>query len=460
MPTGVSWSEAFWTWLRVALLSFGGPTGQIAVMHRILVEEKRWVSEERFLHALNYCMLLPGPEATQMATYIGWLMHRTLGGLLAGLLFVLPGYVALMVLSVVYVTYGDVGIVAAIFLGLKPAVIAIVVEAVWRIGRRVLKNQMMLLIAALAFVAVFFLEVPFPLVVLVAGLVGLIGHRVAPQWFLVVKSATAQAPDEGPQPLIADGVDLPHTRPSWRRLISVVVIGAIVWFGPIVLLAWWLSPESVLVQEGVYFSKAAMVTFGGAYSVLSYVAQDAVEKYHWLRPDEMLVGLGMAETTPGPLIMVLQFVGFMGAHRDAALQDAGWPPLVSGIAGATITTWATFVPCFVWIFAGAPYVEQLRSRPSLSAALSSITAAVVGCVLNLGLWFALHVWFAVVAERNFDLLPGVLHLRLLLPQWTSLQPEAVLITLFACAVLFWWKRGLVATLAGSVALGIALWLLR
>ncbi len=461
LPTSVSWSEAFRTWLRVALLSFGGPTGQIAVMHRIIVEEKHWVSEERFLHALNYCMLLPGPEATQLATYIGWLMHRTRGGLLAGTLFILPGFLSLMALSILYAQYGSVGIVAAIFFGLKPAVIAVVMEAVIRIAKRVLKNGAMVTIAVAAFVGVYFFEIPFPLVVLTAGLVGLVGDWFAPRLFEVVKGPRAMGIDTSqPMPLVPDGIELPHTRPSWRRLLGVLVVGGALWFMPLLLLAWWLSPEHVLVQEGVYFSKAAVVTFGGAYAVLTYVAQDAVEVHGWLQPDEMLIGLGMAETTPGPLIMVLQYVGFMGAYRLGPDQTPGMTPLVAGILGACMSVWVTFVPCFIWIFAGAPYVERMRSNKLLSAALSSITAAVVGCVLNLSIWFALHVLFSQTFTKRIEVAPGWLHLRLLWPEVRSLQVDALLVTVFACVLLFWLKRGLLATLAGSVALGATLWLLR
>lgn len=461
LPPHVSWSEAFRTWLRVALLSFGGPTGQIAVMHRIIVEEKHWISEERFLHALHYCMLLPGPEATQLATYIGWLMHRTRGGLMAGILFILPGFVSLMALSILYAQYGNVGIVAAVFFGLKPAVIAVVFEAVIRIAKRVLKNSAMVTIAAGSFAAVFFFEIPFPVVVLAAGLSGLIGHWQVPQWFAVMKGHGAkECSDDAPEPLIPDGIELLHTRPSWRRLIGVLAIGALLWFGPIAMLAWWLTPEHVLVQEGVYFSKAAVVTFGGAYAVLTYVAQDAVEVHHWLKPDEMLIGLGMAETTPGPLIMVLQYVGFMGAYRLGPEQSPWLNSLCAGVLGASISVWATFVPCFIWIFAGAPYVERVRSSKVMSAALSAITGAVVGCILNLSIWFALHILFAHTFIKRFAIVPSSLYFRLMWPDLRSLQVDALVVTLFACVLLFWLKRGLLTTLAGSVALGATLWLLR
>jgi chromate transporter len=460
MTPPVSLSEAFRTWSRVALLSFGGPTGQIAVMHRIIVDEKRWISEERFLHALNYCMLLPGPEAQQLAVYVGWLMHRTWGGLMAGILFVLPGFVSLMALSILYAVYGNVGIVAAIFFGLKPAVIAIVAEATLRIGKRVLKNEIMVTIAALAFIAVFFFEIPFPIVVLTAGVIGFVGQHIAPAKFNVMKGHAGKHHEQLAPPLIRDDVELPHTRPSWTRLAIILAIGAVLWFGPLLLLGWWLTPDHVLVEEGVFFSKAAMVTFGGAYAVLPYVAQHAVDRYHWLKPDEMLVGLGMAETTPGPLIMVLQFVGFMGAYHQGPMDSPGWSQLGSGIAGACITVWVTFVPCFIWIFAGAPYVERVRGNKQLSAALSTITAAVVGCVLNLGIWFALNVLFATTAEHNYDIIPRWLHFRLLVPDPSSLRLDALFITLFASALLFWFKRDLLTTLAASVALGATLYLLR
>jgi chromate transporter len=457
---GVSFGEAVRTWARVAALSFGGPTGQIAVMHRIIVEEKHWISEERFLHALNYCMLLPGPEAQQLAVYIGWLMHRTRGGLMAGGLFILPGFVALMVLSILYAHYGDVPAITAVFFGLKPAVIAIVAEAVVRIGKRVLKNGAMLTIALLSFVAVFFFNAPFPLVVLVAALVGFVGHRIAPTTFNVVKGHGAKHVDEAP-PRMPDGIELPHMRPSLARLATVVAVGAALWFGPLALLAWQLSPQHVLVKEGVYFSKAAMVTFGGAYAVLDYVRLDAVEEYQWLEPDEMLVGLGLAETTPGPLILVLQFVGFMGGYNRGPIDSPGMSPLAGGIAGACITVWTTFVPCFIWILAGAPYIERVRSVKALSATLSSITAAVVGCVFNLALWFAMHVVFVTVETRERQLFSGSgLSLRWLQPRLETLQLDALLIAAFAGIMLFVLKRGMLPTLAGSVALGAALWALK
>ena len=391
---GVSWGEAFRVWLRVAALSFGGPAGQIAVMHRILVEEKRWISETRFLHALNYCMLLPGPEAQQLATYVGWLMHRTLGGLMAGLLFILPGVIAIMALSYVYAAYGQVGIVAALFFGLKAAVLAIVVEAVVRVGKRALKNNVMIALAGAAFFGIFFLKVPFPIIVFGAGLLGFLGGRFG--WSAFEGNGGHGA--SGKQSAVVDSIlgdEAPeHVRPNATRALSVAVIWLTLWLAPVAALLLTLGSDNVFSQIAVFFSKMAMVTFGGAYAVLAYVAQQAVENYHWLKPGEMLDGLGMAETTPGPLIMVLQFVGFMAAFRDAGTL----PPMLAGTLGGLLATWVTFAPCFLWIFLGAPFIEKLRGNKALSAALSAITAAVVGVILNLALWFAIHTVFHEVRQ--------------------------------------------------------------
>ena len=383
----VTLREAFWTWCRVAALSFGGPAGQIAVMHRILVDEKKWIGEERFLHALNYCMLLPGPEAQQLATYIGWLMHRTLGGLIAGTLFILPGFLAILALSIAYACYQDTSFVQAIFLGLKAAVMAIVFEAVLRIGKRVLKNSTMIALAAASFVAIFFFNVPFPMLILVAGLIGMIGSRVAPQRFLVIgaRNNSDVATESFQPPLVS-------RRALLKRSLLVTTVCLLLWLGPVFVLHRQLGPDSVFTQEGIFFSKAAVVTFGGAYSVLAYIAQQAVEHYGWLQPGEMLDGLGMAETTPGPLIMVVQFVGFMGAYRHPGSLD----PLTAGVLGSVLTTWVTFVPCFLWILLGAPYMERLRGNRLLGSALSAITATVVGVILNLAVWFCLHTLFAQV----------------------------------------------------------------
>ncbi len=445
MNHGVSWREALITWARVALLSFGGPAGQIAVMHRIVVEEKRWIGESRFLHALNYCMLLPGPEAQQLAVYIGWLMHRTAGGLIAGILFVLPGAAAIMALSIVYAVYGAVGAVQALFFGLKAAVLAVVVEAVIRIGRRALRNRTMVALAAAAFLAIFVVGVPFPWIIVAAGLAGYLGHRLGLAEF---QPAGAHGPSAGHG--LADGRSLlgeatpDHCRPSGRRLALVLAIALPLWLLPVLAM---LGTGSVFADIGLFFSKMAVVTFGGAYAVLAYVAQEAVQAYGWLRPGEMLDGLGMAETTPGPLIMVLQFVGFMAAFRAPGALD----PLVAGILGGLLTTWVTFVPCFMFIFAGGPYIEALRGNRALGAALSAITAAVVGIILNLAVWFALHTMFGEVA--------AVPHLALELPVWSSLDPWALVLAAGAMLALFRLRLGLIATLALCAAAGIALHLL-
>lgn len=376
-------------WTYIGLNSFGGPTGQIAVTHKVLVEDKCWISEERFLHALNYCMLLPGPEAMQLATYVGWLMHRTLGGIVAGVLFVLPGFLAILALSVAYTTFRGVGVVESMFFGLQAAVLAIVVEAVLRIGKKVLKNEMMYGIAAASFVAIFCFSAPFPLIVVTAALLGFFGDRICPDLFEVLRfKSVGQAGADRPV-YATDLGDPAHTKPTTLRSARTLLVWGTLWLVPVAALHLWLGPDNVFSAQSWFFSKAAVVTFGGAYAVLAYMAQQAVEVYGWLKPSEMLTGLGMAETTPGPLIQVVQFVGFMGAYRDPGIL----PPWLAGGLASVLTTWVTFMPCFLWIFLGAPYMELLRGRTSLNAALSSITAAVVGVVLNLAVWFALHTLF-------------------------------------------------------------------
>lgn len=400
-PGRPSFAEAFRFWVKLGFISFGGPAGQIALMHEELVERRRWIGESRFLHALNYCMLLPGPEAQQLAIYIGWLLHRTAGGLVAGAFFVLPSVVILWSLSYAYARLGGVGWVAALFYGLKPAVVAIVAVAVIRIGRRALKNEVMWGIAALAFVAIFALDVPFPLIVLGAGLLGLVGGKLRPGKFTVIGAPGAAGPGADPgaasesAPIerrvhVADHhAALPHTRFSLRHALMVAGVGLVVWWLPVAGLGVWRGWESIFVKEGVFFSQAALVTFGGAYAVLPYVAQRAVEDFGWLTAGQMLDGLGLAETTPGPLIMVVQFVGFMGGWNE----PGGLAPVLAGTIGALITTWVTFVPSFLWIFLGAPAIERSRGQVSLAGALSAITAAVVGVILNLAVWFALQVLF-------------------------------------------------------------------
>lgn len=444
---GVSFQEAFWVWLRVAALSFGGPAGQITVMHRILVEEKRWVSENRFLHALNYCMLLPGPEAQQLATYIGWLLHKTAGGLLAGTLFVLPGFISILVLSILYASFQQTLLIQALFFGLKPAVMALVVEAVIRIGKRALKNEVMVGLAVLAFIAIFFFDVPFPLIILAAALIGYGGGRLWPEKFYIIKDLQPQAEVDS-KVVIADTA-IAHTQPSLRRAIIVIGIGLVAWFGPLLALVSFFGPQSVFVTLGTFFSQAAMVTFGGAYAVLVYVGQQAVEHFGWVTPREMLDGLGMAETTPGPLIMVLQFVGFMAAYRNPGPLS----PLAAGILGSIVTTWATFAPCFLWIFLGAPYIEYLRGNKALSTALSGITAAVVGVIMNLAVWFSLHTLFRQVSE----IYVGPLHLQI--PVWSTLDGAALLIAIGAFIATFRFHVSMVWTLAGCAAAGLVYFLL-
>ena len=448
---GVTLCEAFWTWLRVAGLSFGGPAGQIAVMHRILVEEKRWVSEERFLHALNYCMVLPGPEAQQLATYIGWLMHRTLGGIVAGGLFVVPGIIAIMGLSYIYAGWGNVPIIAALFFGLKAAVLAIVVEAVVRIGRRALKNQVLIGLAAAAFVGIFFFNVPFPIIVFAAALIGFIGGMTGVAAFQGGGGGHGPAKTAGGQPVVDSllGEQLPeHARPTVVRALKVSAVWLSLWLIPVTALLGSFGTDNVFSQIAIFFSKMAMVTFGGAYAVLAYVAQQAVEHYGWLKPGEMLDGLGMAETTPGPLIMVLQFVGFMAAFRD----PGGLSPMLAGTLGGLLATWVTFTPCFLWIFLGAPFIETLRGNKALSAALSAITAAVVGVVLNLAIWFAIHTIFRqTIPLRAFPLSFDA-------PNPASVNLWALLLSLAAAVAIFRFKVGMIPTLAACCLAGIALYL--
>jgi chromate transporter len=444
----VPFREAFRVWLRVAALSFGGPAGQIALMHRILVEEKKWIGETRFLHALNYCMLLPGPEAQQLAIYIGWLLHRIRGGLVAGVLFVLPGYVALMVLSWLYAGYGDLGIVRAVFFGLKAAVLAVVLEAVVRLGKRALRNIAMAGLAGLAFVAIFFFGTAFPLIVIGAGAIGFLGNAAGLEAFRPATGGKAAPNDDGTAAIDrAFALEIPeHVRPSTPRALRVAAVCLTLWLGPVAVLLATVGPRDVFTDIGLFFSKTAVVTFGGAYSVLAYVAQEAVERYGWLQPGEMLAGLGMAETTPGPLVIVLQFVGFMGAYRHAG----GLPPMLAGALGGTLATWTTFAPCFLWIFLGGPYIEALRGNKALSAALSAITAAIVGVILNLAVWFAIHTLFRHVETAH----PGF-GLRLLVPDPATISVGTLVLAIGAMLALFRFRAGMIPTLAACSVLGIA-----
>jgi len=459
---GVSMREAFGVWLRIAALSFGGPAGQIAVMHRIIVDEKRWIGEARFLHALSYCTLLPGPEAQQLAIYIGWLMHRTRGGIMAGTLFVLPGLIAIMGLSYVYAGLGNVGAVAAVFFGLKSSVLAVVLQAVIRVGGRALKNRLMVSIAAAAFVCIFFLGVPFPLIIIAAGLAGWFGTRAGSHLFQVGaghggaghggagnggsgnggsgKKGLAEADS-----LLGEGVPA-HAQATMAPALRAAGVWLVLWLVPVLIILVTLGLENTFSRIAIFFSEMAVVTFGGAYAVLAYVAQQAVEQYHWLRPGEMLDGLGMAETTPGPLIMVTQFVGFMAAYR----HPGGMPPMLAGTLGGLLTTWVTFTPCFLWIFLGAPFIERLRGNKALSGALSAITAAIVGVILNLAVWFALHTWFHETRSVR------TLGLGFDAPVLASIDPWAVGLSVVAVIAVFRFKAGMIPTLLACAVAGVAL----
>lgn len=421
-----SFREAFRFWVKLGLISFGGPAGQIAIMQTELVDRKKWISQSRFLHALNYCMLLPGPEAQQLAIYIGWLLHRTWGGIVAGAFFVIPSIFVLWALSFVYMAFGNIPWIAAVFYGLKPAVTAIVLAAVIRVGRKALKNEVMWGIAAVAFVAIYFLKIPFPLIVLSAGVIGLIGGKFWPAEFHVF---SGHGDSHDVSVLSDEQESAEHTRPSWSRALTVIAVCAALWTAPSVLAGFLFGWQSTLFHEGVFFSKAAAVTFGGAYAVLPYVAQQATDHYGWLHPGQMMDGLGLAETTPGPLIMVVQFVGFVGAwqHPD------GLSPLLAATLGALITTWTTFTPCFLWVFLGAPHSEQLRGNETLASALSTITAAVVGVILNLAVWFGLRVFF---------------------PKAGVIDWFAITLSALALVGLLRWNWNVIAVVVGSGALGL------
>ena len=417
-PDHPSFGEALKVWATVGVLSFGGPAGQIALMNRMLVEERRWLTEQEFLHALNFCMLLPGPEAMQLATYAGWRLHGWRGGLAAGLLFVVPGALVILLLGALYAAYGQLPLVAGLFFGIKAAVLAIVVEALLRVARKSLKHGADWLIAAAAFAALFIFDLPFPLVILLAGLVG----------WLRARGATVAAPD--------------WTTTAWQQTVLTALGWLALWLVPLLALLVSLGSDHVLSQVALFFSKLAIVTFGGAYAVLAYMAQQAVEVHGWLRPAEMVDGLGLAETTPGPLILVTEFVGYLAGYR---LAGGFW----GGVAAALITLWVTFVPCFLMIFTAAPYIERLRAMPKLSGALGGITAAVVGVILNLTVWFALHVLFGNVAKASF----GPVHT--LVPEFATLSLGSVALLALAAVLLFRLHAGIPATLAICSALGFA-----
>jgi chromate transporter len=412
--------EAFWFWLKLGFISFGGPAGQIAIMHQELVERRRWISESRFLHALNYCMVLPGPEATQLATYIGWLMHRTWGGIVSGGLFVLPSVFILIALSWIYVAYGDVPLIAGIFYGIKPAVVAVVLAAAHRIATRALRHPALWIVAAAAFCAIFFFDAPFPLIVIAAGLLGYLGGRVAPDVFATGAGHGAAKVAYGPA-LIDDHSPLPpHARFSWPKLWAYSLGGMAMWAIAMGMLLALLGWQHMLTQMGWFFTKTALLTFGGAYAVLPYVFQNAVEHYHWLTAPQMIDGLALGETTPGPLIMVVAFVGFLGA----------------GTMGALVATYFTFLPSFVFIFVGAPFIETTHGNLRFTAPLTGITAAVVGVILNLALFFAYHVLWPQGFAGRFDFV-------------------SALIGIAALVALFRYKAGIIPVITACAVAGLA-----
>jgi len=421
------------TWFAISLQTFGGPAGQIAVMQHHLVDRKRWIGQRRFLHALNYCMLLPGPEAQQLAIYVGWLLNGTLGGLIAGTLFVLPGAIAMLALSALYIGAGSTTFVTGLFAGLAPAVIAIVIQAVHRVGRRALHHPALVVIAIASFLALTLFKVPFPIVIVTAGLLG---------WLLGQRMPALPAAD-GPEPLISDGA-LHHDKPSLSRTSRILAIGLVLWLAPVALTAVVFSRTSVFVDQGLFFSGAALVTFGGAYAVLAYVAHQAVNVFGWLKAGEMVRGLALAETTPGPLIMVVQFVAFVGAYRNPGALN----PWLAAVLASLLVTWVTFVPCFLFIFLGAPYVERLRNNHQLTAALTGVTAAVVGVIANLATFFAVHTLF----DDTRSVVRGPVHLDL--PRLASWNPVAFLITGIALALIFGRKWSTMRTLGACAGLGI------
>lgn len=435
----VGWFEAFLFWLKLGFISFGGPAGQISIMHQELVERRRWISEKRFLHALNYCMLLPGPEAQQLATYIGWLMHRSWGGLIAGALFVLPSLFILIGLSWVYIAFGEVPVVAGIFYGIKPAVTAIVMHAAHRIGSRALKNGWLWAMAAASFVAIFALNVPFPLIVLVAGIIGYLGGRFAPSQFVIGGGHGAAKSNHGPAVIDDDTPTPAHARFQWKHLLRLVVIGAVLWTLPMALLTLSFGWSGTLTQMGWFFTKAALMTFGGAYAVLPYVYQGAVGHYGWLSPTQMIDGLALGETTPGPLIMVVAFVGFIGGYVYPMFGAEH--PFLAGAVAASVVTWFTFLPSFLFILAGGPVVESTHNEIKFTAPLTGITAAVVGVILNLALFFGYHVLWPQGFSGAFD--------------WPS-----ALIAIAAAIALFRFKRGVIQVLLACALVGLAVHLLR
>jgi len=440
---GVPLREAARVWAYIGVNSFGGPAGQIAVMHRELVERRRWVSERRFLHALNYCMILPGPEAQQLATYVGWLMHGTRGGVIAGSLFVIPGFVAMLALSIAYVLFGQVTWVEGLLFGLQAAVVAIVIEAVVRIGKRTLRSTALQVIAAASFLAIAAFNVPFPYIVIAAALAGWLIGRRRPRWFALGRHREDDEADEPPA-LLAD--DEAVSRQATRSAMRAALVAGLLWLVPVAALLITLGTENVFAQEAVLFSKSALITFGGAYAVLGYITQEAVYRYGWVSPQDMITGLGLAETTPGPLIMVVQFVGFLAAYN----APGDLPPLVAGTLGAMLAVWVTFVPCFLFIFLGAPYVERLRHNQAIAHALTAVGAAVAGVVLDLALWFALHTAFATVTDTQLG------PLTLSIPEPGSIVLGSVAISAIAAFLVFRLRLGTLKVLAVCAGLGAVL----
>ena len=423
----VSFSEALKFWIKLGFISFGGPAGQIAIMHREVVERREWISEERFLHALNFCMLLPGPEAQQLAIYIGWLKHRVLGGVVAGVLFVLPGFLLITAISLLYVLFESVPVMQGILFGLKAAVLAVVLEALHRIAKRALKDQFAWLIAAAAFIGIFVFAVPFPIIVLAAAVLGYLRQRAGKN--ITTTSSEAHETE-------------PTVRRGYTLRVSLVCLA--LWFAPIIVIYALLGASHVLAQESVFFSKMAVVTFGGAYAVLAYVAQQAVSNFGWVTPDDMMEGLALAETTPGPLILVLTFVGFIGAYNAPVPFD----PVLAGILGAVVTTWVTFVPCFLWVLVGAPHIERLRANRGASAALAGVTAAVVGVVMNLAVWFGLHALFKNVAVyESFGM-------RVSIPELATIDVRALIIAIATSIALLKFKAPMIPTLLVAGAAGV------
>jgi len=444
----VSFREAFLYWLRLGFINFGGPTGQIAIMHQELVDKKRWISNERFAHALNYCMLLPGPEAQQLAVYIGWLLHRTIGGIVAGTLFVLPGFLLMLILAWLAAEHGDVSAVGALFYGIRAVVIAIVAAATIRLASRSLRNGALAATAAAAFVAIFFVGAPFPLIILGAGAIGFFGAAVSPRTFEIRSAHGGGAASDSAPPLGAADAAATASEaalPGLGRSLRVLAVGLAVWWGPLLGIRAWRGPDDVLWHEALFFSKAALVTFGGAYAVLSYITQAAVTGFGWLDHAQMVTGLGLAESTPGPLILVTEYVGFLGAHR----HHGGLSPVAAGILGALVTTWATFAPCFLWIFLGAPFVEKLRGERRLAGALAAISAAVVGVIGNLAVWFGIQTLFATTGESQ------LLWARLPVPDVGSLDWFSLALAAVAFTGMRRWKWGIVPVVLGGAAAGMA-----